>query len=228
MANAQTTPNLFARLKAVMEAVGYIKKDAESGTGGKGIARDLVVATLRPVLLKHGIYVSTSEVPGTGKYVQTGNKSGKGAERITYIATYATTFVNVDNPEDRHTVANTGQGDDYGDKGPGKAHTYAEKTNLRSAFLLETGIADEGRLPGDGDEPEGNAGDPTAGEENLANFEAMINASEDGTTLRASHDMAIKYIEGHGNAEAERKRIRECATKRKGVLQEQRKAKAAA
>lgn len=138
--------NIYQRLAHVasLKEVGYVRKEIDSGSGGKGVARDLVVATVRKHLLEAGVYVSTTQI--SGETIQTGSKSAKGNELIRYEGWYETSFINVDNPSDRHVVRHEAHGNDYGDKSPGKASTYAEKLNIIKAMLLETGIADEGRF----------------------------------------------------------------------------------
>ncbi len=140
-----TELNIFQRLSLVMDRVKYIKKESDTGVGGKGVARDAVVAKCRQEMLDAGIYVSTSQI-GEGET----RSLDKG---FLYIALYRTSYINVDRPEDRHFNDHAGHGKDSGDKGPGKASTYAEKLNIIKALFLETGIKDEERQPED-DKPE--------------------------------------------------------------------------
>jgi hypothetical protein len=143
-----STLNLRQRRVAAMIEVGYVKRGAAQQ--GTGVQRDVVVSEVRAILLKHGIDISTSQV-GPGRYIENASKSSSGTPLCIYVAMYATTFVNIDDPSDQLTIQHEGQGNDHGDKAPGKAATYAEKLNLVKGLMLETGIADEGRNPGDGD-----------------------------------------------------------------------------
>ncbi len=68
-----------------------------------------------------------------------------------YKGKYATHFVNIDRPDEVITVENEGQGNDFGDKAPGKASTYAEKLNILKGLCLISGIQDEARNEGEGD-----------------------------------------------------------------------------
>lgn len=210
--------NIYQKLARVAALVPYVKKDTDSGTGGKGVARDLVVAKLRAYMVAEGIFTSTSQV-GDGQYVQTGHKSSKGAEKITYIGRYRTSFINIDTPTDRHEVEHSGQGDDFGDKAPGKASTYAEKLNLIKAFMLETGIADEQRFPGDGDDTEV----PGIGPERLANFCASINASADAAGVKAAGQLAVDFITANGNSPDDLVAVRGAGSKRIGAIKEAQK-----
>lgn len=142
-----TKLNIFQRLHLVQgnpDAI-YVKKSVESGAGKdkNGVARDVVVAMVKKPLNDAGIYFSTSQISGIT--VMTGKKSSNGNELIRYEGWYETTFFNIDDPKDHHTVKCEAHGNDYGDKAPGKANTYAEKLNLLKGLGIETGINDEGR-----------------------------------------------------------------------------------
>ena len=54
-------------------------------------------------------------------------------------------LVNMDNPEEKVTHSVFAHGMDGGDKGPGKAHTYAMKLMLVKGFGIETGEDEESR-----------------------------------------------------------------------------------
>ena len=146
--------NIYQRLHAVMQEVGYVQKDTgfSSRPNDKGVARDAVVAEIRPVLLKHGVVASTTQV-GPGRYIENAQKSSSGTPLSIYCGTYRTVFTCIDDPSSTHIVEHEAEGRDYGDKAPGKAATYGEKLNFVKGLMLETGIADEGRNSGEGDEP---------------------------------------------------------------------------
>ena len=150
--------NIFHRIHAVANEVAYVQKKVATGSGSnaaKGVARDDVVAEVRPILLKHGVIAYTSQVEG--RFVETTAKSSSGTPLMIYVGKYRTTFQCIETCEGPSSfyVEHEAQGNDYGDKGPGKASTYAEKLNIVKGLMLETGIADEGRNPGDGDQPDG-------------------------------------------------------------------------
>lgn len=160
MSEAQVAPgksNVYARIHAVMRAVGYVQKNAATGSSRdspKGVARDEVVAEVRAHLLAAGVIAYTTQLEG--RYVETSAKSSSGTQLMIYVGRYRTTFQSIhegDSPSYFH-VEHEAQGNDYGDKAPGKAATYAEKLNLVKGLMLETGIADESRNPGEGDQPE--------------------------------------------------------------------------
>lgn len=153
---SQVSLNIYQRMMKVMAAVPYVMKDSKV-TGG-GVRRDRVVGLLHAHLIAHGVYVKTTQEQGS--YVPTDQKSSNGTPLTIYAGRYTTWFINPDagfdeatgNPKEYTTVTSEAQGNDHGDKGPGKSRTYAEKQNLISAFLLETGTDEETRLPGEGGE----------------------------------------------------------------------------
>lgn len=149
MSEHKSTLNLWQRLLNVQLAVGYVKKDVVV-SGAKGVARDAVVAEIRQHLLANGIFASTTQVEG--RYIETAQKSSSGTPLTIYVGKYVTRFVNIDLPGESVCIEHEAQGNDYGDKAPGKAATYAEKLNFVKGLLLETGISDEGRNPGEGDD----------------------------------------------------------------------------
>jgi len=214
-----TKPNIFQRLAAVAlhPDVAYVKKSVDSGSGGKGVARDQVVAQVRKHLFDAGVYVSTTQV-GPGVTTQTGQKSSKGTELIRYTGLYATSFINTDDPEDRHVVMHEAHGNDYGDKAPGKASTYAEKLNIIKGLAMETGIADEARFPNEGDDEGKSPGKPSIGEEKLKNFEQSITAADNAKQLTETWQLAMKFIKANGDSPEDAKRVTEAASKRKGVI----------
>jgi hypothetical protein len=211
--------NLRQRRIEVMKAVGYVRRGAaEKGTG---VQRDVVVSEVRAKLLEHGVDLSTSQV-GPGRYLENGKASSSGTPLCQYVAMYATTFVNVDDPSDTLTVQHEGQGNDFGDKAPGKAATYAEKLNLVKGLMLETGIAEESRNHGDGDDA-GKGGGGGIGEEKLKNFSDSIAAATTPKQLTETWQMACKFINENGKNPGDINAVTEAASKRKGVLVEAKK-----
>ncbi len=123
----ETTKNIYQRLNAVMSEVSYIQKlDKKVNNMYRFVAHDQVVAKLQPQLVKHGILVA----PSVMNHTRDGNMT---------ILEVAVCFINIDNPTDCITVTAIGYGVDPGDKGPGKAMSYAVKYALLKTFCLETG-----------------------------------------------------------------------------------------
>lgn len=122
------TPNLYQRILAVMGELDYVQKEAKKPGGMQYtfVSHDAVTAKIHPLLVKHGIAM----LPSVVEFTQDGNR---------VAATVNVTFINVDMPEDRHTVQFFGYGIDTQDKGPGKAVSYAVKYAMLKTFCLETG-----------------------------------------------------------------------------------------
>ena len=134
--------NIYQRLNKIREAVSYIQKDA-SVQGYKAISHDMVTSEVRPHLIEHGVVVvprqTYSELKDTGK------TTSNDTPITVYIASYDIDFVNIDEPEDRVTISVSSIAEDQGDKGPGKAISYATKYAMLKLFSIETGESDESR-----------------------------------------------------------------------------------
>lgn len=119
---------LLQRLNAVMKDVSYVQKDKTISVGGgyKVVTHDKVTAAVRPALVKHGVFY----YPHSLDHKQNGNRT-----EIFMVVR----FVNIDDGSDIIDVPALGYGIDQGDKGPGKAASYAVKYALLKALGLETG-----------------------------------------------------------------------------------------
>lgn len=120
--------NIYQRLHAVMQEVDYVQKthSIDVGKGYKVVTHDAVTAKVRPSLVKHGVVY----FPANLRVTQSGNRT----ETLIDVQ-----FVNVDTPSEFILVPSVGYGIDTGDKGPGKAMSYAVKYALLKALGLETG-----------------------------------------------------------------------------------------
>lgn len=127
-----TDANIYQRLHAVMTEVDYVQKThkiafgQDDKKGYKVVTHDAVTAKVRPILVKHGVVY----LPQNLDVAQSGNRTEVRLD---------VTFINIDRPEDRIAVPTVGYGIDTGDKGPGKAVSYAVKYALLKALGLETG-----------------------------------------------------------------------------------------
>lgn len=119
--------SLSQRILAVMKDVGYIQKlDRRVNGQYRYVSHDQVMGALRKPMVEQGV-ISTVTVKS---HLQDGNRTEADVE---------VTFINADNPDDRMSVQAFGYGIDGGDKGPGKAVSYAVKYALLKTFCLETG-----------------------------------------------------------------------------------------
>lgn len=129
--------NIYQRINAVMKDCEYLqKKQAQQGVG---IKYDEVMAMLREHLINHGIVMVVRQL----EMECIGGLDGKN-QKI-YQGLYEMQLVNIDAPEEIVVHTAYAQGMDGGDKGPGKAHTYAVKMMLVKGFGIETGEDEESR-----------------------------------------------------------------------------------
>lgn len=147
--------NVYQRINLCREEVTYVRKDKEVSTGAgggkyKAVTHDAVVATARKSLIKNGVIVVPSLI--SEEFEPQGQKWSAEAKQLIpssmriYKAIYDISFINEDKPDDKLTLRFSAHGQDTGDKGPGKAVTYATKAAILKVLLLETGEDEEGRL----------------------------------------------------------------------------------
>ena len=134
--------NIYQRLNKIREAVSYIQKDANV-EGYKAITHDMVTSEVRPHLIKNGVMVVPHQT--AGELRETGKTTSKGTPFTAYVAEYTIDFVNIDEPDDRVSVQVGAIAEDHGDKGPGKAISYATKYAILKLLSIETGESDESR-----------------------------------------------------------------------------------
>lgn len=160
--------NIFQRVRQVMMKVAYVKKD-KAVENYMAVTHDMVTAMVRPHFLEAGIVISPRVL--SAQMVDTGRKSKSGNPAMRYEGRFQIDFVNTDAPTDRITVELDAQADDYGDKAPGKALSYATKYAILKLLMLETGENDEGRI----------AKDETLGEAEEIKLQELRDAALNGT-----------------------------------------------
>jgi hypothetical protein len=139
--------NVYQRIRQVMAKVAYIRKDKAvtgAGEGYMATTHDMVTAMVRPHFLEAGIVIAPRVI--SAQMVDTGRKSKAGNAAWRYEGRFQVDFVNTDDPTDRISIELDAHADDYGDKAPGKALSYATKYAVLKLLMLETGENDEGRL----------------------------------------------------------------------------------
>ena len=110
-----------------MAELDYIQKGPKTVNGQYRFAsHDQVTAAIHPLLVKHGVVI----IPSVEELTQDNNRT---------VVKLALIFRNVDYPNDSFYTFHYGYGVDTGDKGPGKAISYAYKYALLKTFCLETG-----------------------------------------------------------------------------------------
>jgi hypothetical protein len=136
--------SIYTKINDVMKKVSYIKKDATIGTGNmayKAVSHDAVVGLCRDHFRDVGIVVFPEQIE-KGVSVEGTTKSGNA--KIRFEALYNIHFVDIDDPLSRITVRVEAHSEDSGDKGAGKAVTYATKSAILKVLMLETGEDEEG------------------------------------------------------------------------------------
>jgi hypothetical protein len=129
--------NIFQRMLMCMSRLESVEKSKEAKvkmkSGGeykyKYAGHDVVAAACHPVFVKFGVYPH----PVVDKWEQRGD---------TTIYEGIIRYINVDKPEEFMEVNGIAYAQDYGDKGPGKAHSYLVKVINLKALLLESGEPD--------------------------------------------------------------------------------------
>lgn len=133
------------RINEVRKKLPYIKKEkAVTGQGYKAVTHDQVTAMIRPLLIEYGIITVAREI--AGELAETKKESKAGTPATAYVARYEVDYCCDDDVADKVTTITSGIGEDFGDKGPGKALSYAVKGSMLKMFNVETGEDDESRL----------------------------------------------------------------------------------
>src|ERR1700678_3972371 len=119
--------NVFQKVLQIMSELDYIQKGDKTVNGQYRFAsHDQVTAKIHPLLVKHRLLI----IPSIEDLKQEGNRT---------IVKLGIVFKNPDAENDAFTVVYYGYGCDAGDKGPGKALSYAYKYCILKTFSLETG-----------------------------------------------------------------------------------------
>lgn len=134
--------NLFEKIQAVSNEVMNIEKDMTVGSGNysyKAVSDTSVTLQVKKAETKHRIL----SIPIKQECVSSETiKRMKGdKESLLYIDNVKMTLriIDLDNPKDFIDIESFGKGVDNGDKGFGKASTYARKYALLNAYKIATG-----------------------------------------------------------------------------------------
>ena len=120
--------NVHQRVHLAMTLADYVQKERKDGMKYTIVSHDAVTALARDIFVRCGIHYYPLD--GSEKWVTNGNR---------FELKLAVRIQNIDDPEDNIDVLGFGYGIDPGDKGPGKAVSYAVKYALLKALGLETG-----------------------------------------------------------------------------------------
>lgn len=129
----ETKLNVYQRLLEVRKTVDYLKKDADNQSF-KYVSSSQTLASVRQSMNEQGLML----IPRVLDHEVRNHPTSKGANWYFTILTMEFTWVNVDTPADCVCCRWTGHGLDAGEKGVGKALTYAEKYFLLKLFNIPT------------------------------------------------------------------------------------------
>lgn len=131
--------NLFEKIQAVANDIRNLEKDMQVGTGSyayKAVSDLGVVLAVKESEIKHKLV----SIPCRQELIKTEiiiNKNG-GANYVDIIK-LTTKIVDLEQPDAFIEIESFGRGLDSGDKGFGKAATYARKYALLNAYKIATG-----------------------------------------------------------------------------------------
>ena len=148
--------NLYQRMAAITAELQTVAKNLNvetgKGRGYKAVSERDIIDAVKPLEAKHGVY----SFPAGRELVESERLESEGYDgkkKTTFYTHMKTTyrFVNVDNPDEQFEIVSYSVGLDSGDKGDGKAMTYADKYALMKAYKISTG-----------DDPDMNASEDTS------------------------------------------------------------------
>ena len=145
--------NIYQKLIEVRKAVPYLQKE-NSGNQYKYVSSSQTLSSLRAKLDEYGLLL-IPKVISTNVLKETVEKSD-GKKTTTYFTelTMQFTWVNAEKPEEIIACSWYGQGVDIaGEKGVGKALTYAEKYFMLKFFNIATDKDDPDSFQGKNDDP---------------------------------------------------------------------------
>lgn len=131
--------NIYEKLLKIKESVEYLKK-AQKGQQYDFVSSSQVIAALRKKMNEEKLLL-VPDVEDAKFSAIIEKTSSKGNPTVDLLTEIFITFkwINAENPEETLTVKWYGQGvDTSGEKGVGKAYTYAEKYFLLKFFNIPT------------------------------------------------------------------------------------------
>lgn len=135
--------NLYQRIQLVSNEIKNIEKNMTVGTGKytyKAVQDIDVTLEVKEAETKYGLVSIPIKQELVKSEIVKVVKDG-GGESITYMDIVKMTLriINLDKPEEFIDIESFGRGLDSGDKGFGKASTYARKYALLNAYKIATG-----------------------------------------------------------------------------------------
>ncbi len=125
--------NIYQKLIEVRKSCEYLKKD-NKGYQFNFVSSSQTLGTLRKAMDDNALLL----VPSVDSYEIRDHTTSKGAHEYFTALKMTFTWINAEKPEEKIECQWTGQGLDNGEKGVGKALTYAEKYFLLKFFNIAT------------------------------------------------------------------------------------------
>jgi hypothetical protein len=148
--------NIYQKLIEVRKSCEYLKKD-NAGFQFKYVSSSQTLGTLRAAMDTHQLLL----VPRVTSHETRDHTTKKGEHEYFTIATMSFTWINAEKPEEQIECPWLGQGLDNGEKGVGKAMTYAEKYFLLKFFNIATDKDDPDAFQKKNEDKESTPKDPT-------------------------------------------------------------------
>jgi hypothetical protein len=133
---SEAPKTLHQKLLAVQKSVGNYLQAEKQGHQYKYVGSSDVLAPVRIAMDREGLLLLAEVLE---------HSTEPGSQRFTEL-TVRFVWINADNPQDREEFRWYGQGLDTGEKGVGKALTYAEKYFLLKTFHIATDKDDPDRF----------------------------------------------------------------------------------
>lgn len=133
--------NIYQAMAAVMEEVGYVKKQRSAGLNYSYAGEAALIEALRPAMVEHGVFVFVKRYFNLGQTEYTINKDYNGQQKTTRMtnSSIQATICFMHESGTFIDVESAGEAADAGDKSVNKAMTGAYKYALRQTFCIETG-----------------------------------------------------------------------------------------
>jgi hypothetical protein len=184
--------NIYQKIDKVRSRVGTIPKDGyNSYSGYKYVSKDALYDYFRQFLTDVGLVI----LPVENEITRTGRENKKGETVNVSIVEKKLQIVNVENPDEKITIATAGIGEDKTDKDGYQADTGAMKYFFINTFLVSGGDS----FPGD---VEHNGNDAKQNIEIVANMQEREEIKQMANDLKDflpdSVKAKVKKIYGNG------------------------------
>lgn len=145
--------NIYEKIQAVGNEIMTIEKNLVVGTGSssyKAVGDLDVTIAVKKAEEKFGLVsIPIKQELVNSQIIDVIRYNGKEAKDFIDTIKLTLEIVNIENPEEKVTVESYGKGIDSGDKGLGKASTYARKYALMNAYKIATGEDPDANKPED-------------------------------------------------------------------------------